>query len=1027
MFLSKRKVTFGPADEQGKPRSPQLQLPCFDRVEDAARGLCFVAAMSVAWLAAGPATKPATAAFASTLLLTLIACLVRRATLGRAPVCSLRTFDCLLFLLQSASLAFLVSRLQSYSLVAVYAISCVPSSLQLQPVLCKLVIAVCSAALHPFDLTSKIVVAIALFEVSCAAIRLSLPLLLKLPSEEALHPREPKESVNTAVGLLVHQGPQAGVTSTTSIQKFSCFHDAESNALFSAKGQVSNRLKPANFFRMNERVSAVVESSDTKVSTDLDTASRSNQKSRDRIHSKILSEYFTMIEDLIVLVDEELVIVSNNYSAKPELNIPSAIRSSIGLSADARLKVGTSLSENLDLVRNSPTKCNEQTLRQLAKISEALEFKRRKADYYHLKKFRQNEIDTCLFEIEKHEELLYQRDQHNAVASKMHFSSTGNARTSLREVNFLQAGLIVASSDQTCNFCVLETLYLLREYMRKLKSVASEQELVTEHKELHLTFFLAGDVQMRVRLFLKEGNFYLLINLENIMDKIRLGELNSKLNFSCLLLQSLSHELNTPLHQILGLTSLVSQKIGSAANGITGIEDNIESIFQIARGLQITLQNLLDFASAIDDSLKLQLTQFKASSLFEFVFESLKAKARHKKLLLTYDCDEKLELTSDFNRLAGLLHIFLENSLKFTFKGGVRVSAESDGSKVAFKVIDSGLGISQPDLAIIREIMRNPFLEIRTKSAAGLGIGFRIGQQILKSITTGELEIQIKSVQGRGTTISFEVPVNFEQNCSVKRASQWSSAKASDAQCNPEADLADDQSSDFSRERVTLNFSLGNHGRSPFDMSLPKQTKEQTQTPGFRINSASALMRKSRWSPKTTMPMPEISPHHHFDQQDESLHESEDGDLSLGNDFHHSAIATNNFFNKKRALVVDDDIYNSDIAKLMLESLGFFVETANSGDEAIRVCEDYLQNRIRLDVVFLDYNMPGERFGDDVSRELRADRFEAIMKATPIIGLTANTDEATREKCLASGMNSVQTKPYELQRLQQLLRGLQVL
>lgn len=575
---------------------------------------------------------------------------------------------------------------------------------------------------------------------------------------------------------------------------------------------------------------------------------------------------------------------------------------------------------------------------------------------------------------------------------------------------------------------MLETLYLLREYIKKLKSAANDQELVTEHKELHLNFFLAGDVQMRVRLFFKEGSFYLLINLENIMDKIRLGELNSKLNFSCLLLQSLSHELNTPLHQILGLSSLVSQKIGSAVNSVTGIEDNIESIFQIARGLQITLQNLLDFASAIDDSLKLELTQFKASSLFEYVFQSLNAKAKHKRLHLTYDCDEKLELTSDFDRLAGLLHIFLENSLKFTFKGGVKASAESDGSKVTFKVIDSGLGISQPDLATIRQIMRNPFLEVRTKSAAGLGIGFRIGQQILKSITTGEVEMQVKSVQGRGTTVSFQVPVSFEQNCSVKRVSQGAS-KASDALCNAEAELPDDQSSDFSRERVTLNFSVGNRGKSPLGKQLAKQgpVNSQAQTPYFRIHSTSALVRQCSRSPTTTAPQPGTPEQSHFEQQEESLHDSEDGELSLGDEAHQSAVGTNNFFHKKRALVVDDDIYNSDIAKLMLEGLGFIVETASSGDEALKVCEDYLQSGIRLDVIFLDYNMPGGKCGDDVSRELRADRFAALMRDTPIIGLTANTDAATRDKCLASGMNAVQHKPYELLRLQQLLRGLKVL
>lgn len=448
MFLATKKVTFSSADGQQNQRALPQWVPCFDRVEDVTKGLCFGAAMLLAWLAAGPATKTTSAAFATILLGILVACVLRRATFGKAAVCSLRFLDCLLLAMQAASLALLVSRLQTFALVAVYSSACLPSSLSLQQPLCRLAVAVVLTAFHPFDTTGKIVIGLSLIDAISASMRLGLLQLCRLHSPEEQQPQEAlKVQVNTAIGLLAQQAPNIDFTSNTSMQKFSVFHDAESNGLFSAKGQITNRFNPISFSRVNDRVSGGAETSDTKVSTDLETASRSNKTSKDRIHSNILNEYFTMIEDLMVLADEELSVVSNNYSKKPDLSIPAAIKSSIGLRPDAGLKVGTSLSQNLDLKRDSPTKCNEQTLRQLIRISEALEFKRRKADYYHLNKFRQKDIDSCLFEIERHEELLNQRELPNAFSSKSHFSSNGNARASLREVNYLQAGLIVASTD----------------------------------------------------------------------------------------------------------------------------------------------------------------------------------------------------------------------------------------------------------------------------------------------------------------------------------------------------------------------------------------------------------------------------------------------------------------------------------------------------------------------------------------------------------------------------------------------------
>ena len=73
-------------------------------------------------------------------------------------------------------------------------------------------------------------------------------------------------------------------------------------------------------------------------------------------------------------------------------------------------------------------------------------------------------------------------------------------------------------------------------------------------RSMIFTFFFKDNVQMKLRLVSVDEKYYLLLIFENISDKVKLGEVNAKLNYSSMLIDSLSHELFTPLHQILTMT-----------------------------------------------------------------------------------------------------------------------------------------------------------------------------------------------------------------------------------------------------------------------------------------------------------------------------------------------------------------------------------------------------------------------------------------------------------------------------------------
>jgi len=105
------------------------------------------------------------------------------------------------------------------------------------------------------------------------------------------------------------------------------------------------------------------------------------------------------------------------------------------------------------------------------------------------------------------------------------------------------------------------------------------------------------------------------------------------------------------------------------------------------------------------------------------------------------------------------------------------------------------------------------------------------------------------------------------------------------------------------------------------------------------------------------------------------------------------------------ALVVEDNAVNLMVAVGILESLGWHVETAVDGLDALAAYE-----RRHFDVIFMDCQMP-KMDGFEVTSEIR--KREATGAArTPIVALTASADTSFRERCLAAGMDDFVAKPF---------------
>lgn len=114
-----------------------------------------------------------------------------------------------------------------------------------------------------------------------------------------------------------------------------------------------------------------------------------------------------------------------------------------------------------------------------------------------------------------------------------------------------------------------------------------------------------------------------------------------------------------------------------------------------------------------------------------------------------------------------------------------------------------------------------------------------------------------------------------------------------------------------------------------------------------------------------------------------------------------------------KLLVVEDNEINQEILKLQLKKWSYRTDFANSGKEAIELA------RIKTyDIILMDCQMP-ELSGYDTTRIIR--QTNNRNQKTPIIALTAEALEGSRENCLQAGMNDYLSKPVNFEKLRKML------
>jgi signal transduction histidine kinase len=229
------------------------------------------------------------------------------------------------------------------------------------------------------------------------------------------------------------------------------------------------------------------------------------------------------------------------------------------------------------------------------------------------------------------------------------------------------------------------------------------------------------------------------------------------LNLKTQLLANISHDSRTPLTVIMLRTEMLKNTRYGAVNEKQ--METLDSILVNGRQLLGFLNNLLSESQARAKTMRLKSALFNPADLLKYVSLTVAPLIERKRLTFTSEMDGDVPQTllGDRERLNQILMNLVENAVKFTETGGIRIRIfQPDASHWSLQVSDTGIGIPQEAQAHIFDA----FWQVDGSHVGEVNQGIGLGLSIVEQLTTlMKGEITVNSEPGHGTTFTITLPL----------------------------------------------------------------------------------------------------------------------------------------------------------------------------------------------------------------------------------------------------------------------------
>lgn len=223
-------------------------------------------------------------------------------------------------------------------------------------------------------------------------------------------------------------------------------------------------------------------------------------------------------------------------------------------------------------------------------------------------------------------------------------------------------------------------------------------------------------------------------------------------------LATMSHEIRTPMNGVVGMADYLATTDLNADQ-----HSSIRTLQAASATLRQLLDDLLDISKLESGRFELSTIAFSPQAFVEDMVALHQPTAKRRGLELTLEVQRTLpnRLIGDRMRIGQIIGNLLNNAIKFTEEGSVRLVVAAEGPTLTLHVIDTGIGI--PVEARAKLFQRFAQADSSTSRVyGGSGLGLAICQELVRLMRG---TIRLGSGQTHGTCVTTTLPLESVEPC----------------------------------------------------------------------------------------------------------------------------------------------------------------------------------------------------------------------------------------------------------------------